>query len=279
MAALVILFSCQKLDRPPLGDYPTDTQTLPGGPLRFFVSFDKTDGPSPRWNAADSISGNPAQLFPFTTVQGVHGNAAQGVLGSAITYLNANDFAATAKSFTMALWLKTGVPHVNPQWVMSLVDKDQWSNSGLYLYFDHDQCCGGGSKVSTADSANMVLAVKENWFSFNGTDRVPHILDNQWHHLAFVYDATTSKLTTYLDGKALTGLSSAATTQAGLQGPVNFNPSTVSKLILGGWNKHAGIEGPTDPWIDSYPGDLDQFRLYNTALSATDILALYNSKQ
>jgi hypothetical protein len=276
---MLILFSCQKQERPALGDYPTDSQTLPAGPLRFFVSFDKTDGASPRWNAEDSISANPAQIFPFTTVQGVTGNAAQGVLGSAITYLNANDFAATAESFTMALWLKSGVPHANPQWVMSLVDKDQWSNSGLYLYFEHDQCCGGGTLVSTADSANVTLAVKENWFSFRGTDRIPHLMDDQWHHLAFVYDATTSKLTTYLDGHALTGLSDAATSQAGLQGPVNFNPATVSNLILGVWNKHAGIPGSTDSWIDSYPGAMDQFRLYNQALSATDVLALYNSKQ
>jgi len=278
MAALVILFSCQKLDRPPLGDYPTDTQTLPGGPLRFFVSFDKTDGPSPRWNAADSISGNPAQLDPFPTVPGVTGNAAKGVLGSAITYLNANDFAATAKSFTMAVWLKSaGVPHLNAQFAMSLVDKDYWHNSGMFLLLDHDQCCGGGALGTTVDSANVSFVVKDNWYAFNGKDRIPKLHDQQWHHLVFVYDETTSKLTTYLDGHALTGLSSAATSQ--LTGPLNLNAASVSNLVLGGWNKHASIPGPTDSWIDSYPGALDQFRLYNKALSASEVLALYNSKQ
>jgi concanavalin A-like lectin/glucanase superfamily protein len=279
---VVAIASCQKMNRPALGNYPTDTPVTPTTPLRFYTSFDSTSEADKQINIRfkDSISNYPS-FFPdksITAVTGIHGTAMKGSLGNAVKYISANDFAAAAQSFSMAIWIKApGVPHTNPEFVMSLVDKDYWHNSGIFLLFDHDQCCGGGTQVSTADSANVSFAVKDNWYTFHGTDRIPKLYDQQWHHLVFVYDQSTSKLTTYLDGHAMTNLSAAATT-TGLTGPVNFTPASVSNLVLGGWNKHVGISGPTDDWIDSFPGLIDQFRLYTKALSASEVLALYNSK-
>jgi hypothetical protein len=271
--------SCQKMSRPVLGDYPKDVAVTPTTDLRFFVPFDSTSPEDKQINIRfkDSISNYPS-FFPdnsITVADGVHGTAVQLSAGNAVKYISANDFAATAQSFTLALWLKSpGVPHVNPQFVMSLVDKDYWHNSGMFVLFDHDQCCGGIG--STADSANVSFVVKDSWYVFHGKDRIPKLYDQQWHHLAFVYDHTTSKLTTYVDGHALTGLSNDAT--GVLTGPLNLTASSVSNLVIGGWNKHVAIDGPTDPWIDSYPGLIDQFRLYTKALSAADVLALYNTK-
>jgi hypothetical protein len=268
--------SCQKLTRPALGDYPKDVAVTPTTALRFYTPFDSTSPQDRQINIRfkDSISGYPSFFPPasITYTAGVHGTALQGASGDALKYISANDFAK-ASSYTIAFWIKApGVPHPNAQFVMSLVDKDYWHNSGLFMLIDHD---GAGS---TPDSAAVSFVVKDNWYLFHNTDRIPKILDQQWHHLAFVYDETTSRLTTYVDGQALTGLSDAATTQAGVQGPLNLNPASVSNMILGGWNKHAKVDGPTDDWIESFPGKLDQFRMYNKALSASDILALYNSK-
>ena len=274
---VVGIMSCQKKERPVLSkDFPTDNPVTPTTPLRFYTPFDSTTEADEQINVrfADSISGYPS-FFPdpsITTTVGVHGTALQLSPGNAIKYINANDFA-NATSFTVAFWIKSpGVPHPNAQFVMSLVDKDYWHNSGLFMLIDHD---GAGS---TADSAAVSFVVKDNWYLFHNTDRIPKILDQQWHHLAFAYDETTSKLTTYVDGNALVGLSDAATTQAGVTGPLNLTPGSVSNLVLGGWNKHAGISGPTDSWIENFPGAMDQFRLYNKALSATEVQALFNSK-
>ena len=44
MAAVLILVvagSCQKMDRPALGDFPEDSNP-PGGPLKFYAAFDGT---------------------------------------------------------------------------------------------------------------------------------------------------------------------------------------------------------------------------------------------
>ena len=268
--------SCQKMKRPALGDYPQDHTITPATELRFYTPFDSNSVEAKQINIrfADSISGYPS-FFPDKSIgytTGIRGTALKLSSGNAIKYVNANDFAK-ASSYTVAFWIKApGVPHPNAQFVMSLVDKDYWHNSGMFMLIDHD---GAGS---TADSAAVSWVVKDNWYVFHNHDRIPKILNQQWHHLAFVYDQTTSRLTTYVDGVAMTGLSSDATFQAGVQGPLNLTPASVSNMVIGGWNKHAGISGPTDSWIESFPGTLDQFRLYNKALAASEVLALFNSK-
>ncbi|MBI1344329.1 MAG: hypothetical protein GC171_15520 [Terrimonas sp.] len=272
------VIGCQKMNRPALGDYPEDHLATPTTELRFFANFDSTSEAAKQINIrfGDSISGYPS-FFPDKSITygpGPHGTAFVNSKEVGLQYLNANDFAA-ASSFSVAFWEKiNGVPQSadGAQFVMSLPDKDYWHNSGMFLLFDHT---GAGS---TADSAAVTFAVKDNWFTYHDHDRIPHIYDKQWHHMAFVYDANTSKLATYVDGAALTGLSAAATQQGGLTGPLNFNVSSVSGLVLGGWNKSVGLAGPTDSWVRSFKGSLDQFRLYNKALSAAEVLALYNNK-
>ena len=49
---LVVMMSCQKMSRPPLGDYPKDSNP-PGGPLKFYAAFDGTTSDALR-NAVDS---------------------------------------------------------------------------------------------------------------------------------------------------------------------------------------------------------------------------------
>ena len=61
-------------------------------PLRFFTAFNKTDGPSPRWNALDSVSGSPALLYPLGYSDGINGKAMKGKDNEAALYMNANDF-------------------------------------------------------------------------------------------------------------------------------------------------------------------------------------------
>jgi hypothetical protein len=270
--------SCKKLDRPALGDYPKDDQVLPAGDLRFFVPFDLA-GDQFRFRVADSISGNPAfySTNPLSIIPGVKDSAIKGEESNAIMYLNANDFASS-KSFTVSFWEKNTVPTGGqPQFVFSLPDKDYWHNSGMFLLFDHEQA------GSTSSEAVVKFAVEDHWFEFTPANgRMPgNLLDNNWHHLAFVYDAATSKMSYYVDGQLLTGLSPVLTDflDNGVpHGGMNLKKESVANFVLGGWNKHVGISGPTDDWIQSWKGSLDQFRLYNKALSASEVLALYNSK-
>lgn len=274
----LLMTGCQKMDQPELDpNYLTDDNqvTLPGD-LRFFTSFNRTDGPSPRWNADDSISSNPALLFPLSYEAGITGQGIKGKDNSAALYLNANDFKS-ATSFSVAFWMKN-TDAGRTEFIFSMKDDTYsgWHRSALFLMVEH------GSPTATT----LKLGVMDQWLEFPDGSKFPRpLMDGNWHHLAFSYDQTTSKMTYYFDGAVVPAPASATDVKnvqaAGdpkpPRGAVNF--SNAKNLIIGGWNKHVNLAGPTDDWIKSYTGSLDQFRLYNKALSAAEVQALYTSKQ
>jgi hypothetical protein len=98
-------------------------------------------------------------------------------------------------------------------------------------------------------------------------------LDNNWHHCAFVYDETTSGLSFYLDNN-LIGTKTWA--EHGALGIVN---EKINAMRIG-----CGPQGSTsdesDNWLAStWKGGLDQFRMYDKALTADEIGELYNAKK
>lgn len=277
VTAGLVITSCQKMTRPPLGDYPEDYTTTPTTPLRFYAPLDSTAPEHSQINKRfrDSISNYPS-FFPnsnVTVVPGVKGTAEHG---GALVYNNANDWGKS-NSFTVAFWEKNTVPQNEPQWLFTLPSKDGWTASAFTAFIDHQNT---GSSETEATVKLVWGPDADQWFEFAGANRMKApILNNQWHHLAFVYDETTSKLTYYVDGVALTGLPSGITDvlkNGNPRGPAQFvNPVG---FVIGGWSKHGGFGGSTDSWIQPWKGSLDQFRLYNKALSATEVAALFNSK-
>jgi len=276
IAGLVIT-SCQKMERPPLGDYPEDYTTTPATPLRFYVPFDSTLPEHSQINKRfrDSISNYPS-FFPNSTVTVVPGIRGTAENGGSVVYNNANDFGQS-KSFTVAFWEKNTVPQNEPQWLFTLPSKDGWAANNLTAFVEHQN---GGSTATHAVVKIVWGPDADQWFEFVGANKMPgNLLNNQWHHLAFVYDETTSKFTYYVDGAALTGLPSNLTNavkNGSPRGAAQFvNPVG---FVIGGWSKHGGFGGSTDSWIQPWKGSLDQFRLYNKALSASEVAALFNSK-
>ncbi len=267
---------CQKMERPKLGDYPRDAGT-PGGPLKFYTAFDGTTS-DPLMNAVDSVRANFPISNPFTFINGVSGRAVQGLpaKNKAIKYPSANDFNQST-SFTISYWMK-GTPSSDgePEFMFSLPQKGPWHESGLFLLVEK-----GGPDPGNSTPTQMAakLAIQDHWVEFVGPNRLPNMLNGEWHHIAFVYDQATSKLTTYTDGVLFNNTSATTTVMNGTspRGPVDFK--SASNFVLGGWNKHAEVSGPTDPWIHAYSGGMDQFRLYNKALTASEVSALFNSKR
>jgi Concanavalin A-like lectin/glucanases superfamily len=271
---MLIAGSCKKLDRPALGNYPPDANP-PGGPLKFYAAFDGTSA-NPLMNAVDSIRANFPSSNPLATVDGVSGKALKGLFDKAVKYPSANDFAKST-SFTISFWIKNTPWAGGPGFVLSLTNKDYWHNSAIFLLFE-DQ----GQSSTTA--ATMKFAVMDQWFEFAGAKILNKpVLNGQWHHMVFVYDETTSKIIYYIDGIALTGLDPSLTdvkNGANPRGPLKLTDAgnASGSLVLGGWNKQVGLNGPTDAWIQGFNGGLDQFRFYGKVLTAAEILALYNSK-
>lgn len=264
LVASVSITACKKLDRPKLGDYPKDA-SAPGGPLKFYVAFDGTTS-NPLMNAVDSIRANFPSVNPLKSVDGVKGKAVQGNGTQAIKYPSANDFN-TSTSCTIAFWVNNTV-NPNTELYFSLVSKDYWHGSAAFLLVEH----------ATPTACTFKFALEDHWVEYPNKSFQKPLFDGQWHHLAFTYDETTSKLKVYFDGQevATPGTSGTLTDNGAPLGKLNLK--TASNLVVGGWNKHAGLDGPTDGWISAFTGKMDQFRLYGKVLSASEILALFNSK-
>ncbi|HEY8397355.1 MAG TPA: LamG domain-containing protein [Flavihumibacter sp.] len=269
-AVAIFLPACQKDDRPELGEYPTDDSRPPlkEGPLRFFVPFN--EDPQKRYEAKDSISGDPAQVHPFDLTDGVNGKAVQfNDAGRAIKYMSVNDFNQ-ATSFSIAFWMKN-TEKGRTEFLFNISDpKYEWSQSAIFLLMEH----GSPTEVT------MKFYLMDQWLEFPDGNKFPRpVMDGEWHHLAFVYDEATSKMTYYFDGEAVPGPSSATDVKkdGNPRGPVDF--STIKNLVLGGANKHANLPGPTDSWLQSYTGAMDQFRIYNKALTASEVKDLFTAKE
>lgn len=286
--AILLVFTtvgCQKFDRPALGDFPRDVNP-PGGPLKFYVAFDGTTN-DPLRNAVDSVKANFAAANPLSFINGISGRAIQGASAKdkAIKYASANDWA-DASSFSIAYWMKN-VPATDgePEFHFSLPSKDFWHSSALFLLVEKG---GTGTGNSSPTKMACKLAIKDNWVEFLGDNRLPNCLDGNWHHVVFTYDEQTSKVTAYVDGAAVPYIGNGNIVGGNNpMGPVRFYNSAknnLSGLVIGGWNKHAGgfsseFSGPQDPWIHSYSGAMDQFRLYSKALTSSEVISLYNSKR
>ena len=274
LALGLAMTSCQKMNRPSLGDYPKDA-TPPGGPLKFFVAFDGTTA-DPAMNAVDSVRANFPASNTATSDDGISGKAYKGSETAYTQYASANDFAASS-SFTISLWVKK-TPQAagkGTNFAFALNSKDySWTNLKIFLEFED------AGNPSTVDSASAKFYLLDQWFEYTGTKRMKNVLNGQWHHLAFTYDETTSVLKTYIDGVPPTNLPDgfgAVTNNGAPRGKLNL---TEGKAITGFTIGGAGdVAYKANTWMGNFDGEIDQFRLYGTALSATDVNALFTNKQ
>jgi hypothetical protein len=270
IAVCVGCAACKKLDRPPLGDYPKDSNP-PGGPLKFYAAFDGTSK-DPLMNAVDSVRANFPSDNPLTSVTGPTGHAIQGDGTKFIKYAGANDFPTTASSFSISFWEKrNGIPNGNAAFLFTIPSgNNQWGTYGfsMFLLFDW------GTWTPTSSAIVKFYMVDDNckcdnWLTWEGNNKVPNVQDNNWHHMVFVYDAASSKLTLYVDGVANPNVP-----QWGTHGPLKMDATKVQGLNIGG-NDNIKDLG----WGQNWDGGIDQFRLYSKALSTAEIQSLYTNKQ
>jgi hypothetical protein len=267
----ILLVSCQKKDRPSLGEYPKDANP-PGGPLKFYAAFDgATD--NPLMNAVDSIKANFAADNPLTSIAGITGKAVKGVEGKAIKYNSANDFGKTSSSFSISFWLKSAVPPGDRYEVpFSLGHKDLYYRQAIHF----DIYSGpNGSSATSADAFFYMEQPNGDYFEayMLGSEGIPNLLDDKWHHLVLTYDEANSNFKLYKDGVVV------YTKEWTDHGAFVLDNSKVVGLAVGGSNRQAGIEADRDGWMNSWSGGIDQFRMYGKkVLSAAEVLALYNAK-
>ena len=90
--------------------------------------------------------------------------------------------------------------------------------------------------------------------------------------MALVYSAATSGMTLYIDGVANSNVR-----VWGTHGDINIDDTKISEMRIGAG---PGTNYSSDDWLSSsWKGELDQFRMYDVALSVSEVQALFNGRK
>ena len=277
--ALVVLaiglsiVGCQKLDRPELGDYPTDPDPPPYSDLKSEITFDDNA------NDAGENKLEPTELKAVTFVDGVSGKAAHFGDGGyvlykgddEITYPNEfkaypGDTLANLGSFTLAFWMNGVGPVVGgAQGLFSISNSAEfWGNLDLFL--ENNNAGSEAFLKIHMFNAGVASGNGEEWSEI----KIPGALD-KWTHIAIVYDAATSKLNVYSDGVAVIA---DKVLGGGSYGRVKFN--NFNGMVVGTYQFQTDPSltnhGP-ESWAKSFNGSIDQLRIYTRALSQSEVQA------
>ena len=198
------------------------------------------------------------------------GNGNQGVLtggptwvdgkrGKALNFDGVNDYVNAGSDASLdkiGLGARTVTAWINARSLGEgnfgrIIDKNQGGAVGWLLYLcNSDSCVNGFRFNQTTTGTNNDIYDARNVLTFN-----------KWIHVAFTYSGTVgTPAIFYIDGKSVTV--STRTTGDGSLDDDSANVATI------------GGSTPTDRTFD---GLIDEVRVYNRALSATEIQALYKS--
>jgi hypothetical protein len=114
--------------------------------------------------------------------------------------------------------------------------------------------------ISFYESSSLDFLIGKGGSAYAGTRYSSSIKDNTWHHLVGVYNGST--MTIYLDGSV----------------PTQSNIGTAipsSTVSTAGNNPHIGSK--TDNSAELV-GKMDDFSIFNSALTATEVTNIYNSR-
>ena len=149
------------------------------------------------------------------------------------------------------------VPH-SASWNSTDMSAGMWVRfvaNGDSMFLQHLSGGGGGGFEFDYQSATSNLIFSPNGAAI-GVSKTWAPIVNKWYHIAFTRNATTDANTLYIDGVSL-----GSTTQT-------TDIATVTGVLYIGDGTYAGYE---------INGSLDDVRIYNRALSATEVAQLYSS--
>jgi hypothetical protein len=261
------------MDRPKLpADYPQDPPPPPYSILKDYWTFDGNLRDTGQYRAVTSGKN-------ITFVPGVSGQAAQIGDGGYIVVPTIDDSLSKPGSLSIAFWMKgaTGPVQGGAQGIFAIANSKQfWGNVEIFLenYSDATDPNAVFMKIHLFNA--NVSGGGEVWLQGNEV-KLKNVL-GKWTHIALTYDAATSKISLYKDGDvtAVNGM----VLGGGNYGSLKFD--NFGGIAIGTYafqtTPSLTNHGP-ESWAKSFNGALDNFRIYNKAISASDVKDLYNNKK
>lgn len=269
VAGGLIFTACSKDDES--GDNgKVDPSTIATANLVAYIPFEN--------NATEQIGNlTPTQQPGVTYVAGRRGKAYQGANGAYLRYnLPTNSKLKTLTSYSIAMWLKS--PKVDGTPVPKIIEIGKsddlfWGN--LTLMIERLTAAGADSLFFKLHFKKVGATWEGQWIELKKS----LFQVNKWMHLVFQYDATTSKFMVFLNGAKIEFPASTENRYADDQqtplGNLNFQNADV--LNIGAWRPKTDNQA-TDEWMGWFMGNLDELRIYDKALSATEVKALYDAE-
>ena len=195
------------------------------------------DGPDTLTNIADrSGQGNNGNLSGFTST-----TTAPGRVGQALNFDGKDD--GTGDSVRLPSFSSTAQTYTFSMWTKS----GQANDVGKYLFDSETGRLVIGFMTGTVGKIGYFDGAV--WHDMANTPN-----DNSWHHVVFVLNSGNSTGSYYKDG-------------------VFVNSDTYTGTNIGGQVRIAGRYDGSNAFY--YQGMLDDFRIYNRALSAAEVTRLY----
>ncbi len=208
-----------------------------------------------------------------------------------------------ASNFTLSFWMKLNSDNGNrDHFVMGLgafhgLGMEVPKTYGLFKvvaqYEWADGRTGANDFVFNGDGKNKDnggWAAIETEKDLTNTGGVAGLLKDKWAHVTFVFNSATKSRFLYINGELMekdnfTLLPDGdLKTAKGLK--FNGNTEVQNKLAFGFNQARGGIMWANEPWggyqfptANHFKGSLDEIRIFHSALTATEVQAMYNSEK
>jgi len=230
----------------------TSVAEIGAGSLVGYWSFDG--------NYVDSVSNTTGTNVGTTFTGGFKGQALQGALNGYVLTAPSNGIK-NLQSFTITEWVNTPPPSTGIIDFFTLSNTTKfWGNIEMFFENGSDNSNGKIRVHVNKDGNDKTYAI----------DGVPNLF-NTWVNIAVSYDAPSSTFTLYINGNKVN-----SGTVSGLSGPLSF--ADVGNIVFGTTQFQTSpsqTSGTTSqPWASFMTGKIDEVRVYNKALNASDLQAL-----
>ncbi|HEU4607936.1 MAG TPA: LamG domain-containing protein [Chitinophagaceae bacterium] len=208
----------------------------------------------------DSVSNITGTNVGASFTGGFKGQALQGALNGYVLTEPSNGIK-NLQSFTITEWVNTPPPSTGIIGFFTLANTTHfWGNIEMFFENGSDNS-NGKIRIHVNKDGN------DNTYSVDG---VPNIF-NTWTNIAVTYDASSSTFTLYINGNKVN-----SGTLSNLSGPLNF--ADVGNIVFGTTQFQTSpsqTSGATSqPWASFMTGKIDEVRVYNKVLTASDLQAL-----
>jgi len=270
--------SCEKTDDDGDGGR-IDPNTIATTDLVAHWTFDLT-GIERIGNIAPIAPVSPFVFPTYVIASGRRNHGYQGAANAHLSYvLPPASPLRNLTSFTVSFWLRSPLITGDPVPTIFEIGRSDdlfWGNLKVHLE----------RLPATADSLNIRTFFRKHgvpWAGqFTGFSHRSFAI-NRWLYITLMYNEVTSKYEMFLNGAKVT-------TNPGVedrwQGPPEVTPrqplgplafNNPDRINFGAWRPRIEA-GATDVWMGWFLGAIDEFRVYDRALTAAEVKALYDAE-